>query len=137
MIWPGALQKTGQLSRLEPNGKDIRPVTVYTHTFVMGGADGRADDREHPFYTAEGQTPQEAEEQARAVYLKAVACTHRMAKKQPMLLECRLCGVQQRTPLATATASNTTTEPASPSQTLPRRKSRAARSGWLGWLRSA
>ncbi len=99
MIWVGALQTKGQLSRLEPYKKDVRVVTVYTHTFVLGNEKGLADDREDPFYTATGATPEEAEAAAHMVYLRATACTHDMKRTSPTLLECSHCGVQQRTPM--------------------------------------
>lgn len=102
MIWVGALQKTGSFTKLEPYKGDVRAVTVHTHTFVLGGKNGLADDREDLFYTAAAQTPEEAEAQAHAVYLRAVACPHQMKRQSPMLLECPRCGVQQRTPLAKA-----------------------------------
>ncbi|WP_199698496.1 hypothetical protein [Deinococcus cavernae] len=130
MIWVGAIQRTGSLSRLEPYRGDVRPVTVYTHTFVMGGRDNLADDREDPFFTGTGSTPQEAEAQARAVYLKAISCTHRMTRKTPMLLECEMCGVQQRTPLTAQPAA------AAPEAAVKAGK-RSRRPGLLGWWRSA
>lgn len=131
MIWVGALQKTGNLTKLEPFKGDVRAVTVYTHTFVMAGKNGLADDREDPFFTASGETPQEAEALARTVYLKAIACTHRMARRAPMLMECEVCGVQQRTALAKTAAVEAT-----PAAKQPARK-KTAKTGWLGWLRSA
>lgn len=134
MIWTGALQKTGTLSRLEQHGRDVRAVTVYTHTFVLGGEDGMADDRENPFFTASGTTPQEAEARAREVYLKAVGCSHRMKRKGPMLMECTACGVQQRTALAASASSALAEKPkGKPSKS----KSRAKSAGWLSWLRTA
>lgn len=99
MTWKGALQKTGTLGRLERNGKDVRAVTVYTHMFVLGDKNGLADEREHLHYTAEGATPKAAMEAARAVYEKALTCQHHLVKKSPTLLECRHCGIQQRTEL--------------------------------------
>lgn len=99
MIWKGALQKTGTLSRLERKGKDVHAVTIYTHMFVLGDPNGRADEREHLHYTAEGATPKAAMEAAHAIYEKAISCHHQMVKKSPTLLECRRCGIQQRTEL--------------------------------------
>lgn len=74
---------------------------TYTHMFVMAGANGRADDRVDPFFTAMGTTPEEAEAQAHMVYLRARRCKHQMQRKNPILLECSVCGVQQRTALMT------------------------------------
>ncbi len=99
MNWPGALQKKATHSRLEPHGKDVRAVTVYTHMFVLGDRTGRADEREHPHYTATGATPEEAKAAAYEVYQRAVECAHTFGRKTPMLLECSACGVQKRTPL--------------------------------------
>lgn len=129
MIWVGAIQKTGSLSRLEPFGKDVRAVTVYTHTFVLGGQDGLADDREDPFFTASAATPGEAEAQAHAVYLKAISCSHDMKRKAPMLLECCLCGVQQRTALAHPVPVVT------PSAAVKGKGKKPQRGGLFGWLR--
>ena len=60
MKWAGASQRKGTLRRLEADGKDVRAVTLYTHTFVLF-EDGRADEQKQPFYTATAATPQEAE----------------------------------------------------------------------------
>lgn len=131
MIWVGALQKTGSMTKLEPFKGDVRAVTLYTHTFVMGGKNGLADDREDPFYTACAPTPEEAEAQAYAVYLRASACAHRMKRLSPMLMECPVCGVQQRTPLAKAEDQGDT-----PQRQAPVAKKRPLL-GWLSLGRSA
>lgn len=99
MKWYGAFQKKGTLSRLETHGKDIRAVTVYTHTFVLLG-DGRTDERDLLHYTASASTPQEAEGLAFAAYQTALGCAHRMTRKTPTLEECAACGVQRRVPLS-------------------------------------
>lgn len=96
MNWPGAVQKTGTLSRIETYKNDIRPVVLHTHTFVLKNADGRADERYDLFYTGLGATPEEAETTAEMVYLRSTACKHQMVRKNPTLLECRSCGIQQR-----------------------------------------
>ena len=114
MIWAGALQTRGELRRIEPCRGDVRVVTVYTHMFVLGKKNGRADDREHPFYTATGATPEEAEAAAHAIYLRARECTHRMARTSPTLLTCALCGVQQRTPLTAMPQTDTKAGPKKP-----------------------
>lgn len=119
------------MTKLEAYQGDVRAVTVYTHTFVMGGKNGLADDRENPFYTASAASPEQAKAQAHAVYLRAIACTHRMARKGPMLLECEVCGVQQRTPLTRAASADEKDQPA------PRTKRKPERGGLLGWLRTA
>lgn len=106
MNWSGALQKTGTLSRLEKDGKDVRAVTVYTHMFVLRGRDGRADDREDLHYTAEGATPKEAMQAAHAVYEKAIECQHALVRKSPTVLECRWCGVQKRTTMTHTSSAN-------------------------------
>lgn len=133
MIWVGALQKTGSLSRLEPFEKDVRAVTVFTHTFVMGGQDGLADDREDPFFTASAATPEEAEAQAHAVYLKAISCSHNMKRRVPMLLECTMCGVQQRTTLAHPAPAK---GPSAPLKEAGKGR-KPQRGGLFSWLRSA
>lgn len=107
MIWHGALQSKGKHQRLEPHKGDVRVVVFYTHTFVLGEPNGRADDREHPFYTATADSPEIAEKQAYMVYLRSQKCTHDMQNKTPTLLECPRCGIQQRVPLA---AQNETAE---------------------------
>lgn len=102
MHWPSALQKKATHSQLEQHGKDVRGVTLYTHMFVLADRSGRADEREHPHYTATAATPQEAEAAAYAVYQKAVACPHTFQRKSPTLLECPICGVQKRTPMTSS-----------------------------------
>lgn len=98
MFWPGALQKKAIHSRLELQGREVRPVTVYTHMFVLGDASGRADEREHLHYTATGTTAEEAETAAYAVYRQAAQCQHDLDRVSPELLRCRHCQVQRRTP---------------------------------------
>lgn len=111
MLWANALQTTGEFVCLERYRGDVRRVLTYTHMFVMAGADGRADDRVDPFYTAMGATPEEAEAQAHMVYLRARRCKHQMQRKNPMLLECSVCGIQQRTSLLTNSAAQPAPEP--------------------------
>lgn len=96
MNWPGTVQKTGTLSRLETYNNDIRPLVEYTHTFVLINEEGRADERQDLFYTALGSTPQEAAAAAEMVYMRAVGCHHQMVQKSPLLMECRSCGIQRR-----------------------------------------
>ncbi|SEJ92110.1 hypothetical protein SAMN04488058_1376 [Deinococcus reticulitermitis] len=105
MKWYGASQKKGTLNLLETSGKgkEVRPVTLYTHTFVLLG-DGRADERDLLHYTASASTPQEAEGLAFAAYQTALGCAHRMLRKAPTLEECAACGVQRRVPLASSGA---------------------------------
>lgn len=95
MKWPGVSQRKGTLRRLEADGKDVKAVTLYTHTFVLF-EDGRADEQKQPFYTATADTPQEAEAQALAAYHRAQDCLHRMEAKGPALIECIHCGLQRR-----------------------------------------
>ena len=95
MKWQGASQRKGTLRRLEAAGKDVKAVTLYTHTFVLF-EDGRADEQKQPFYTAVAPTPQEAEALAFAVYQQAGDCLHRMVSKGPALIECVHCGLQRR-----------------------------------------
>ena len=95
MKWHGASQRKGTFRRLEPDGKDVKPVTTYTHTFVLI-EDGRADEQKQPFYTAEAGTPEEAEARAYAAYCRASDCLHQMTSKGPTLIECVHCGLQRR-----------------------------------------
>ncbi|MDO4244646.1 MAG: hypothetical protein Q4C89_01305 [Deinococcus sp.] len=95
MKWYGASQRRGTLSRLAPDGKDVKAVTLYTHTFFLI-EDGRSDEQKQPHYTAVGATPEEAEAMAFAVYQRAMDCNHAMQQKGPMLIECSHCGIQRR-----------------------------------------
>lgn len=101
MKWYGASQKKGTLNILETSGKgkDVRSVTLHTHTFTLLG-DERTDERDLLHYTASAPTPQEAEGLAFAAYQTALGCAHRMVRKAPTLEECASCGVQRRVPLA-------------------------------------
>lgn len=100
MKWTGASQRKGTLRRLEADGKDVRAVTLYTHTFVLF-EDGRANEQKQPFYTATAATPQDAEALALAAYQRAQDCLHRMSAKGLALIECVHCGLQRRAPLPT------------------------------------
>ena len=95
MKWHGASQRKGTFSCLEQDGKEVRAVTAYTHTFILF-EDGRADEQKQPFYTAVADTPQKAEALALAVYQQAQDCLHQMVGKGPMLIECMHCGLQRR-----------------------------------------
>lgn len=123
MKWYGASQRKAVSSRLATDGKDVRGVKVYLHTFILVEG-GRADEREQPFFTACAPSPEEAEALAFSVYQNAIDCPHELLTKQPGLAECRLCGVQRRVPLA----------PAQPrAQLLGRGKGKAkAKSRFLG-----
>lgn len=105
MKWQGALQKKSTFSHLVPDGQDVRPETLFTHTFILAEG-GRADEREQPFYTAMAPTPAEAEALAFAVYTAAQTCEHQMVSKSPTLHECRHCGVLRRvSPVARASST--------------------------------
>ena len=77
MKWTGASQRKGTLRRLEADGKDVRAVTLYTHTFVLF-EDGRADEQKQPFYTATAATPP-----ATAANHRGAGVHRRMARCQP------------------------------------------------------
>lgn len=122
MNWPGAFQKTGAIQVLRPHKGDIKAITLYTHMIVLGRGT-LSDEREDPFYTASGNTPEEAETAAYTVYLRAICCQHHWDAKAPMLLECSRCGIQICGSLpdvgAGASAGSTTQAPAAkPKQRL-------------------
>lgn len=91
--WERAARERGKYQKLEVVGKDVRPVTIYTFTFYL--SDGAAPmPNRHPYYMATGATPEEAEQAAYVVYMRAVNCQHRFRKMAPHLQTCQLCGVR-------------------------------------------
>lgn len=93
--WERAARKHGVYQKLEvvDKGKDVRPVSVHTFTFYLSDGQPPLPDR-HPYYTATGATPEEAEQAAYVVYMRAVNCQHRFVKVGPHLQKCQLCDVR-------------------------------------------
>lgn len=99
MKWSGVVQKTAEHQKLEPYREDVRAVTVYSHTFYVE-KDGKANERDSLYYTAVAKTPEDAERQAYAVYLRAVKCRHRLRRISPVMMACSCCGLQKRLTVA-------------------------------------
>ncbi len=91
--WETAARKHGVYQKLEVKGQDVRPVSIYTFTFFLSGGGPAMPDR-HPYYTATGSSPEEAERAAYVVYMRAVDCQHQFVTASLHSRKCKLCGVQ-------------------------------------------
>lgn len=94
MKWPGVVQKTSSYRCLTSGRRTVKVVERYVHTFFVL-KDGKANERDSLYYTAIADTPEQAEQEAYVVYLRASGCQHKLRRINPMMVACQ-CGLQKR-----------------------------------------
>lgn len=83
MQWTDVCRMPEVHTSLQPHGEDLRAVSEHTPTFYLSGT-ARPDPYQHAFFTGRGTTPEQAEQVAYTVYLRAYACAHEFTPHDPV-----------------------------------------------------